>query len=247
MLDWKPLRGWREFVGEVGIIVLGVLIALAAQQLVENLTTQRQVKDMNARLEGEISHDLVVAYQRIAINRCLMGQIVNMRDLLVNSEGEWKGAPAHFGGDFYSDAFPLVYRTPTTQGITNAWDAARSSGLLNKAGPDLAAKYSVIFSGIDAMKAIQQSEFTDVSSLGDLAFDTHLTLEERHAHLRALAAVNNDNARIINIARGVIEAAADLGVRVPPKGKVEMLRKQRAFRGTCVEEVPLAPLENAQS
>jgi hypothetical protein len=31
----KPLHGWREFVGEVGIIVLGVLIALATQQLVQ--------------------------------------------------------------------------------------------------------------------------------------------------------------------------------------------------------------------
>ena len=26
----KPLHGWREFAGEVGIIVVGVLIALAA-------------------------------------------------------------------------------------------------------------------------------------------------------------------------------------------------------------------------
>ena len=27
----KPLHGWRAFLGEVGIIVLGVLIALAAE------------------------------------------------------------------------------------------------------------------------------------------------------------------------------------------------------------------------
>ena len=31
----KPLHGWREFAGEVGIIVLGVMIALGAGQLVE--------------------------------------------------------------------------------------------------------------------------------------------------------------------------------------------------------------------
>jgi hypothetical protein len=31
----KPLHGWREFVGEVGIIVIGVPIALAAEQVVE--------------------------------------------------------------------------------------------------------------------------------------------------------------------------------------------------------------------
>jgi hypothetical protein len=31
----KPLHGWRAFIGEVGIIVLGVLIALSAEQLAE--------------------------------------------------------------------------------------------------------------------------------------------------------------------------------------------------------------------
>ena len=33
----KPLHGWREFAGEVGIIVIGVLIALGAEQVVETL------------------------------------------------------------------------------------------------------------------------------------------------------------------------------------------------------------------
>ena len=28
----QPLHGWRVFAGEVGVIVLGVLLALAAQQ-----------------------------------------------------------------------------------------------------------------------------------------------------------------------------------------------------------------------
>lgn len=31
----KPLHGWREFLGEEGIIVFGVLIALGAEQIVE--------------------------------------------------------------------------------------------------------------------------------------------------------------------------------------------------------------------
>ena len=32
----KPLHGWRAFTGEVGIIVIGVLIALGAEQIVED-------------------------------------------------------------------------------------------------------------------------------------------------------------------------------------------------------------------
>ena len=39
----KPLHGWREFAGEVGIIVIGVLIALGAEQVVENVRDREQV------------------------------------------------------------------------------------------------------------------------------------------------------------------------------------------------------------
>ena len=38
----KPLHGWREFTGEVGIIVLGVLIALGAEQVVEIMALGRE-------------------------------------------------------------------------------------------------------------------------------------------------------------------------------------------------------------
>jgi hypothetical protein len=34
----KPIHGWRQFFGEVGIIVVGVLIALSAEQIVEERT-----------------------------------------------------------------------------------------------------------------------------------------------------------------------------------------------------------------
>lgn len=49
----KPIHGWREFAGEVGIIVLGVLIALGAQQLVEWGNHLSQVDEMSARLRRE--------------------------------------------------------------------------------------------------------------------------------------------------------------------------------------------------
>jgi type IV secretory pathway VirB2 component (pilin) len=41
----EPLHGWREFAGEVGIIVLGVLIALAAQQIVEAIHGNAQARE----------------------------------------------------------------------------------------------------------------------------------------------------------------------------------------------------------
>lgn len=54
----KPLHGWREFLGEVGIIVLGVLIALAAEQFIESLHWRRQIAETRQALKGELQHDM---------------------------------------------------------------------------------------------------------------------------------------------------------------------------------------------
>lgn len=53
----KPLHGWREFVGEVGIITLGVLIALGAEQIVEAWQWHEKVGIVRKSLMGELAND----------------------------------------------------------------------------------------------------------------------------------------------------------------------------------------------
>jgi hypothetical protein len=53
----KPLHGWRQFVGEVGIIVLGVLIALGAEQLAQRIHSQEEVRQVRAALKSELADD----------------------------------------------------------------------------------------------------------------------------------------------------------------------------------------------
>jgi hypothetical protein len=53
----KPLNGWREFAGEVGIIVIGVLIALAAEQVAEAIQWRHKVGVVRSSLMGELGND----------------------------------------------------------------------------------------------------------------------------------------------------------------------------------------------
>ena len=53
----KPLHGWRAFVGEVGIIVLGVLIALSAEQVVETLHMRSETDAVRATMRDELAND----------------------------------------------------------------------------------------------------------------------------------------------------------------------------------------------
>jgi hypothetical protein len=68
----KPLHGWREFTGEVGIIVIGVLIALAAEQVVEAVHWNAEVDDARAALRTELDHDLGAVAYRQAQQPCVM-------------------------------------------------------------------------------------------------------------------------------------------------------------------------------
>jgi hypothetical protein len=53
----KPLHGWREFAGEVGVIVLGVLIALGAQQVVQDIHDRNAVAQLRSALRAELADD----------------------------------------------------------------------------------------------------------------------------------------------------------------------------------------------
>src|ERR1700760_123714 len=68
----KPWHGVREFLKEFGTIVLGVLVALAAEQGVEWLHIQHQIADAREALREEISNDATVAVQGREENRCTL-------------------------------------------------------------------------------------------------------------------------------------------------------------------------------
>lgn len=54
----KPLHGWRELAGEVGIIVVGVLIALGAEQIVEGFHWRQQMHATRTALYQDAADNL---------------------------------------------------------------------------------------------------------------------------------------------------------------------------------------------
>lgn len=67
----RPLHGWREFAGEVGVIVLGVLIALGAQQIVADWQWRRETSATRDALRGEAADALAAALQRSQQQPCI--------------------------------------------------------------------------------------------------------------------------------------------------------------------------------
>lgn len=237
----KPLHGWRAFVGEVGIIVIGVLIALAAQQAVESFNANRQLEDTSARLALEVKRNLTVAHERLIINQCQKDRLVELRDQLMAPGPQWKGTTAKLASGVYDDVLAPVYRGPSRTWSQDAWRTAMSSGVLNNGSADRAEKIGKLYTIVAAMEAIQNAESNDSALLGDLAFDGPLSAADRRADLKILSRLNSANAKMVFFANELTTLAAASGFVLSAKDKQPFLKFQKAFRGACVVDVATPP------
>ena len=89
----KPLHGWRAFAGEVGIIVVGVLIALGAQQVVESLQWRHKVDIVRKSLMGELGNDRARWDRDVLALRCAHNDIERLDSWAKNGAG---GQPPPF-------------------------------------------------------------------------------------------------------------------------------------------------------
>ena len=81
----KPLHGWREFAGEVGIIVIGVLIALGAEQVVEKFHERQVASETRAALREEIETNLANLALRNSAEPCILRRLTAVRTIV----NEW--------------------------------------------------------------------------------------------------------------------------------------------------------------
>lgn len=89
----KPLHGWRQFAGEVGIIVLGVLIALAAEQLVASLHERSEARQAERAIRGELEVNMARLRSRHSVRTCVQRRIDELQ-ALIDSAGKSGGSIA---------------------------------------------------------------------------------------------------------------------------------------------------------
>jgi hypothetical protein len=78
----KPLHGWREFAGEVGIIVFGVLIALGVEQTASAIHDRASAREAHLAVYAEIKQNLSYMEARMATQGCVERRLDEIGALL---------------------------------------------------------------------------------------------------------------------------------------------------------------------
>lgn len=236
----KPLHGWRAFAGEVGIIVLGVLIALAASQVVENLHERYLARQAIDHVRAELAYDSAFAAERVAIGDCMREGFTDLRQRLIASGENWpglqgkpvKGAPIQSGSLFTS---PPPLSSPHRLWPVSAWTQATTSGIFNEGQPRF-FNYAALYAMVDWLGRLQDHEIADHARL--LAFDVPQKLDgsSRLELLRDLGNVDADNADIERLASVFVTAARRNGIPPDARWLKRVLVPVARSRGSCVKQ-----------
>lgn len=103
----KPLHGWREVAGEIAVIVVGVLIALAAEQLVESVHWRNEVTEFREAADHELAYDVAAYQYRARQEPCISRRIAELKRW---GEAHRRGEARPLGGEIGRPSV-LIFRS----------------------------------------------------------------------------------------------------------------------------------------
>ena len=242
---FTPIHGWRTFLGEVGIIVLGVLIALAAQQVAEGWQWRQRTDDARTRLAREVGAMSGQLYERLIVQRCLLDRLAGLADGLEKSGPAWQGAPEQFSGSqrYFSNKLPVAYRPPRRDLIDSIWVNIQNDGTLGHLRPDEAERIAAVYASARSIQLLFSQEQEMAATLGPLARDLTFDAGDRTRMLQAVYSLDRLNSSILFAAKNLINDAGKLdlpfdraAIRTSRQGFLDL---QRGYRGACVEAISL--------
>jgi hypothetical protein len=166
----KPMHGWREFVGEVGIIVLGVLIALAAEQVVEGIHERSQIGELQRALRFELA-DARARWEEMRTEDACESKRLDALESWLATASATSRLPNAFN--------PMLWNMHSS-----AWDLAKTSPATNSISLHERLIYASLYDAINNWRSYLDEERNNAVQLNALMATADQPEHRREAALR---------------------------------------------------------------
>ena len=205
----KLAPGSRNFLREIVIVVIGVLIALILQELVSNWREQRRAADIRRSMHTEIADFTEILSLRLRTQACITAKLDALDSILSKggAVGPWQnvGRPSYF---FSSQS---------------AWNSTASDLLSGHIDPETFRSYGELYQGITQYGArgqLEQDHWVVLRSLERQ--DVPIGGERRWRLLEAVAGARNEALILNAVATQMTALAAGLGIK--PNGALSAVK-----------------------
>jgi hypothetical protein len=193
----KPWHSWREFAKEIGTIVLGVLIALGAEQAVEWGHRQHEVAEAREALRDEMVRNVTSFAMNVEEAPCLLKRLDRV--------GAWVDGgppPSWDAGSLYG-------------ANSSAWDEAKTSAVPHMPLKERIA-YDNFYAAVANRQEVSHTERADFSILTRYMVYAHVPQSERERARQDIAATKAQVAVLANVDRDLLQRAQSLDIRPRP-------------------------------
>jgi hypothetical protein len=210
----KAVHGLKAFLSEIGVIVVGIAIALGGEQLIEWLHWQEVVARTREALNHELAFDFGVAQTRIDQAPCMARRLA---DLKTAFELHAAGQPLKLKRPFGQPIFPHIR--------TSVWETAVADQSASHMPLDVKLRYAGVYEGMYWLRQKTDEETLAWSHLGQIDDQKVMTdqdwaaLHQWKSHAQALAEKVNDPILPYTkdgVTTRFADRAAGLGVKPEP-------------------------------
>ena len=223
----KPVHSWRELATEIGVIVIGVAIALAAEQLVESLHWHHKIADARQAMMLELrDDDGPQAYIRLAIAPCIDKQLETLKSAIAGNASR---------ADIERMTARIRQGNVTWDSV--AWNTLQTSDVASHMAPEELRNWSIPYIRIPVLDSVNLRENEDVVALGPSGLTgEHLTAGETEAMLTAIRRLHDSHQLMLLHSAGLLSGMLQNGVSLTPGQKQHALQDFRKILGACVIE-----------
>jgi hypothetical protein len=220
----KPLHGWRAFAGEVGVIVFGVLIALAAQEFAESMSWRAKVDAAIADMDNELgSGDGPEAYERVAIHDCVATHLDDVR------------AAVERGDRAESRRLIDSFWVPNRTWDSLARDAANTADVAAHMPHEKMLHYRIAYEMVPDMQRLAEKELVDLGNFRALpATGGDLTGPEKLAANAAIEALKVDNDTFRRESSFILLRMSMMDIGLSRRFVDHHVRQAREHYGSCI-------------
>ena len=220
----KPLHGWREFGGEIAVIMIGVLLALAAQELLSNFDWGRRVEAGEASLRDEATDHSKYFAEQLAVGPCIVAQIDELEKKVI-APGPLKDVYV------YRTWGPQVIRSPSRTYSRENWNALIADETLAHLQPQRRLASANYYSQLQSIIDDLPQTATLQQRLGVLANPISLDSQSRIVFLADLAQLRDRTILQTLVATHLLGQLRDLG-RLPQAAVINEAVAQSEKDGT---------------
>ena len=222
----KPPHGWREFLFEIGTIVLGVLLALGAEQTVEAMHRAHLVEEAEAAMRIEmLTDDGPQAYVRAASATCFTTQLGAMRKAL--EAGVDRKA-------FYE--MTLQYAPPWRSWDSQAWKSTVASNVGGYMGAKRLNAWGTLYGVIPNMDIVASEERRDdVLLQGGRRSPGKMSDAETDELLKVVDRLTFENRALAGLSLGVLDGMGKVNAPLSVADQRSLLAQSRQSFGACVQ------------